>query len=74
MSWLPHTIFHCHERQDSITRDAQGMKQACVSVSVRVRGEYKANVWPLSLYQAIKGLPEILRPSCERVHKSQKLY
>lgn len=37
MSWLPHTIFHCHERQDSITRDAQRKKQVCASVCVCVR-------------------------------------
>lgn len=27
-------IFHCHQRQDSITRDAQGMKQVSVCESV----------------------------------------
>ena len=56
MSWLPHTIFHCHERQDSITRDAQGMKKVCFCVCV-----CKTNVQPLSLHQAVIGLPEILR-------------
>lgn len=36
MSWLPHMIFHCHQRRDSITRDAKETKQLSICVCVCV--------------------------------------
>lgn len=32
MSWLPHMIFHCHQRRDFITRDAKETKQVSMCV------------------------------------------
>ena len=58
MSWLPHTIFRCHERQDSTTRDAQHAVCASFITEPGFR----------------RDMPKILSRLSERVHKPHKVY